>query len=140
MARLRLGSHPERLKVDRWKSEKVDVQKWIWHPWLRRFIGWMFEYMNFAIPVKRLRETETLMAFYHPKPSYPFHVLLVPKKAVASLKEFDSTDTAFLTDLYSTVQSLVNEFQLSAYRLIVNGGEYQDFPQLHFHLVSEVEG
>jgi histidine triad (HIT) family protein len=95
--------------------------------------------MSFAIPVKRLHETETLMAFYHPKPSYPFHVLLVPKKAVASLKDFDSTDTTFLTDLYSMVQNIVNEFQLPAYRLIVNGGEFQDFPQLHFHLISNVE-
>ncbi|MEO8355145.1 MAG: HIT domain-containing protein [Chloroflexota bacterium] len=95
--------------------------------------------MSFAIPVKRLRETETLIAFYHPKPSYPFHVLLVPRKAVVSLKEFDSKDTAFLADLYSTVQNLADEFHLSAYRLIVNGGDYQDFPQLHFHLVSDVE-
>ncbi|HQV95678.1 MAG TPA: HIT domain-containing protein, partial [Anaerolineales bacterium] len=78
-----------------------------------------------------------LLAFYHPKPAYKFHVLLVPKKSVVSLKEFDSKDSAFLLDLYSTVQSLVDEFQLSAYRLIVNGGEYQDFPQLHFHLISE---
>lgn len=92
--------------------------------------------MSFAIPVKRLRETDTLMVFYHPKPAYSFHVLLIPKKAVPSLKEFDSTDTTFLTDLYSTVQSLVDEFQLPAWRLIVNGGEYQDFPQLHFHLIS----
>ena len=96
--------------------------------------------MSFAIPVKRLRETETLMAFHHPKPSYAFHVLLVPKKAVASLRDFDPTDTSFLRDLYSTVQNIVSEFQLPAYRLIVNGGEYQDFPQLHFHLVSEVKG
>ena len=103
-------------------------------------IGWVFEHMSFAIPVKRLRETETLVAFYHPKPAYKFHVLLVPKKSVASLKELDSKDSAFLIDLYSTVQSLVDEFQLTAYRLIVNGGEYQDFPQLHFHLISEVEG
>jgi histidine triad (HIT) family protein len=114
------------------------VRKWLWQPALIRLIGWIFEHMSFAIPIKRLRETETLMAFYHPKPSYPFHVLLLPKKAVVSLKEFDAKDAAFLTDLYSTVQSLVNEFQLPAYRLIVNGGEYQDFPQLHFHLVSNV--
>jgi diadenosine tetraphosphate (Ap4A) HIT family hydrolase len=32
----------------------------------------------------------------------------------------------------------VEEFHLQAYRLIVNGGEYQDFPHLHFHLVSDV--
>jgi histidine triad (HIT) family protein len=101
-------------------------------------IGWIFAHMSFAIPVQRLRETETLMAFYHPKPAYKFYVLLVPKKAVASLKEFDSRDSVFLTDLYSTVQSLVDEFHLLAYRLIVNGGEYQDFPQLHFHLISDV--
>ncbi|HSK87211.1 MAG TPA: HIT domain-containing protein [Anaerolineales bacterium] len=120
------------------ESSQVDVRKWLWKPAITRLIGWMFEHMSFAIPVKRLRETETLMAFYHPKPSYPFHVLLLPKKAVVSLKEFDPADTAFLTDLYATVQSLVNEFQLPAYRLIVNGGEFQDFPQLHFHLVSNV--
>ena len=107
---------------------------WLFAPW----IGWMFAHMSFALPVKRLHETNTLMAFYHPMPSYPFHVLLVPKKAVASLIEFDSTDALFLTDLYSTVQNIVNEFQLPAYRLIVNGGEFQDFPQLHFHLISNV--
>jgi histidine triad (HIT) family protein len=103
-------------------------------------IGWMFAHMSFAIPVTRLRETETLLAFYHPKPSYPFHVLLVPKKTVPSLKEFDSADTAFLSDLYFTVQNIVKEYKLPAYRLILNGGEYQDFPQLHFHLISDVEG
>ena len=97
----------------------------------------MFAHMSFAIPVKRLRETDTLMAFYHPKPSYPFHVLIVPKKAVASLMELDSSDAAFLADLYSTAQHLVHEFKLPAYRLVVNGGEFQDFPQLHFHLISE---
>ena len=101
-------------------------------------IGWIFEYMSFAIPVKRLRETDSLMAFYHPKPSYDFHILLIPKKAVASLQELDTKDSAFLMELYSTVQSLIDEFQLPVYRLIVNGGEYQDFPQLHFHLVSDV--
>jgi histidine triad (HIT) family protein len=114
------------------------TRKWLWL--FAPVIGWIVEYMSFAIPVKRLRETNTLMAFHHPQPAYPFHVLLVPKQAVASLKEFDSTDTAFLIDLYSTVQDLVNEFELPAYRLIVNGGEFQDFPQLHFHLIAEVEG
>jgi histidine triad (HIT) family protein len=107
---------------------------WLFAP----IIGWVFAHMSFAIPVKRLRETEALIAFHHPQPSYPFHVLLVPKKAVPSLRELDSTDIAFLADVYSTVQHLVDEFRLPAYRLILNGGEYQDFPQLHFHLVSNV--
>ena len=102
----------------------------------RKFVGFIFSHMSFAIPAKRLRETETLLAFHHPKPAYPLHVVLVPKEAVPSLMELDPTST-FLSDLFATVQSLVTEFQLPAYRLIVNGGEYQDFPHLHFHLISE---
>jgi histidine triad (HIT) family protein len=103
----------------------------------RKLVGWIFTHMSFVIPEDRLRETETLLAFYHPKPSYPFHVILVPKKAVPMLADLDVSEPAFLQDLFSSVQSLVTEFQLPAYRLIVNGGEYQDFPHLHFHLISE---
>ncbi|MFL7871343.1 MAG: HIT domain-containing protein, partial [Anaerolineales bacterium] len=68
--------------------------------------------MSFAIPAKRLRETETLLAFHHPKPSYPFHVVLVPKQTISSLMELDPAQGNFLSDLFSTVQSLVTEFQL----------------------------
>ena len=120
------------------KTQVAMLRKTLWI--LAPLIGWIFEHMSFAIPLKRLRETETLIAFHHPKPSYEFHVLLVPKKAVKTLMEFDPNDSTFLTELYSTVQSLVEEFHLSAWRLIVNGGGYQDFPQLHFHLLSHVKG
>ena len=94
--------------------------------------------MSFLLPVNRLRETPNLIAFQHPSPRYKFHVLIMPKREVQSLAQLDTADTAFLTDLYSTVQSLVDEFHLQAYRLIVNGGEYQDFPHLHFHLISDM--
>ena len=99
----------------------------------------MFAHMSFAIPVHRLRETPSLIAFHHPKPSYPVHILVVPKKAIASLSDLTPTDTDFVLDLFSTVQSLVLEFDLqkAGYRLVVNGGKYQDVAQLHFHLVSD---
>jgi len=103
------------------------------------FIGWVFAHMSFAIPVRRLRETDTLMAFEHPKPNYPLHILIVPKKAIASMMKISVDDAPFLADVFQTVQSLVVEYQLEerGYRLICNGGENQDVPQLHFHLVSE---
>jgi histidine triad (HIT) family protein len=101
-------------------------------------VGLAFARMSFAIPVHRLRETATLLAFHHPRPAYPVHILLVPKKALASLAALTSAEADFMVDLFSSVRSLVAEFQLdkAGYRLLANGGEYQDFPQLHFHLVS----
>lgn len=101
-------------------------------------IGWIFTHMSFLIPAKRLRETPNLIAFQHPSPSYKVHLLLVPKRQVQTLADLDPNDAAFLTDLYATVQSLVKEFDLKDYRLIVNGGEFQDFPHLHFHLISDL--
>lgn len=41
----------------------------------------------------------------------------------------------------STVQLLVHRYDLEekGYRLIVNGGQYQEVPHLHFHLISDGE-
>ena len=105
----------------------------------RFFIGWIFTHMSFVIPLERLRETETLLAFHHPKPSHIVHILLVPKRPLASLLDISATDGDFLQDLFETVQSLVHEFRLDqgGYSLISNGGDYQDVPHLHFHLVSD---
>jgi histidine triad (HIT) family protein len=103
---------------------------------LPRLIGWIFAHMTFAIPARRLRESEHLLAFYHPKPAYAFHVLLLPRQPIASFADLQPADP-FLAELIPAVHSLVEEFHLSAYRLIVNGGSYQDFPYLHFHLISD---
>ena len=104
----------------------------------RLLIGWIFAHISFALPVKRLRETETLIAFHHPKPSYPEHILLVPKKAIGNISDLTPADNAFLADVFRTVPELAAELGLntSGYRLIVNAGAYQDVPQLHFHLVA----
>jgi histidine triad (HIT) family protein len=101
-------------------------------------IGWVLAHMSFAIPVQRLRETETLLAFYHPSPSYPVHILIVPKRAAASLLDLGPQDGAFLSDLVAVTQSLVRELGLEekGYRLIANGGANQDVQLLHFHLIA----
>jgi histidine triad (HIT) family protein len=66
------------------------------------------------------------------------HVLIVPKRSIASVTELGDQDADFLTDLVQCVKILVSDLHLenSGYRLISNGGKYQDVPQLHFHLVS----
>lgn len=87
---------------------------------------------------RRLYETDALVAFYHPRPSYPFHVLLVPKRPWMTLTAVEKDDP-FWPDLLTAVQTIVHQANLTSYRLICNNGSpAQDVPQLHFHLVSEV--
>jgi histidine triad (HIT) family protein len=105
-------------------------------PFFYRIFTFMLEHLPFALPVKPLSQTESLLAFHHPKPAHPFHVILVPRKAVRSLADLDPADP-FLRDLVTVTQELVREHDLPAWRLIVNGGAYQEFPHLHFHLISD---
>lgn len=101
-----------------------------------------FVHMSFAIPAKRLRETPALVAFHHPSPGYPLHILIVPKRGYRSIMDVSPEDVDLFRDLFETVQFLVRMFSLDArgYRLIANGGEYQDVKILHFHLISEQAG
>ena len=103
------------------------------------FIGWVFERMSFLIPVQRLRDAHYVIAFYHPKPSYAVHILIVPKKRIGRMIDLTETDGELLVEVFQVVRSLVTELALEerGYRLITNGGQYQDVPQLHFHLICE---
>ncbi len=94
--------------------------------------------MSFAIPLHKLRETATLVAFYHPQPSYLVHILILPKRAIPSVADLTAQDANLLAEVMLITQSLVEELGLEkeGYRLIVNGGTYQELPQLHWHLVS----
>jgi histidine triad (HIT) family protein len=106
---------------------------------VRFLITLIFSRLHFLLPVQRLHETDTLLAFYHPHPSYPLHILLTPKRPLIGLPDLTAADADFMTDLFQTVQRLVVQFNLeqSGYRLIVNGGAYQDIPHLHFHLIVD---
>ena len=88
--------------------------------------------------VNLLHETEYLVAFWHPRPSYEVHLLLVPKRPFKTLLDVPVGDP-FTADLWAVAQLLVRELKLeeSAYRLVSNGGAYQDVPHLHFHLIGE---
>lgn len=95
--------------------------------------------MSNLLPFDRLVETQYLLAFFHPKPAYPFHVLILPKAELTSVLSIKPVDTPFLVDCFATIQKLVARFNLEAcgYRVIINGGQNQEFPILHFHLISD---
>ncbi len=101
-------------------------------------VGWSFAHMSWIIPVDKLYETDRVVAFHHPKPSHPVHVLIVPKKPIESVLSIGDDDTGYVTEVISAAQHIVRilELEESGFRLIVNGGHYQDVRQVHFHLVS----
>jgi histidine triad (HIT) family protein len=108
-----------------------------------RIAGWIvraaFSTFSASLPLNRLHETATLVAFHHPSPAYPIHILIVPKRRYESLLDIASDDTEFMRDLFETVASLVREFGLErdSYRLVANGGNAQEVKMLHFHLIAE---
>lgn len=102
-------------------------------------LHWIFAYFSSAIPGEKLIETDSLIAFHHPTPSYPLHILIVPKARVRSLDALPTADHQFESELFQTVNQLVQKFNLEGfgYRLIANGGSAQEVDHLHFHLVSD---
>ncbi len=100
-------------------------------------IGWVFAHASFILPLKRIYESKTLVAFHHPKPSYATHIILIPKKAIRGIHAITRADGNILIEIVQTANQIAREFNLSHYRLIVNGGAYQDVMQLHFHLIAD---
>lgn len=102
-------------------------------------LNWVFSYFSFVIPGERLVETNSLLAFHHPSPSYPLHILIVPKSKLRSLADLPTEDQLFEVELFRVVDDLVQTFDLHSkgYRLIVNGGKTQEVDHLHFHLIAE---
>ncbi len=99
---------------------------------------WGFARMARWLPVERLDETALVIAFRHPKPSYPVHVLIVPKRAITGLAAITPADASVIVEVIRATQRLAVKLNLAErdYRLVANGGAYQDVRQLHFHLIA----
>ncbi|NMC84737.1 MAG: HIT domain-containing protein [Anaerolineaceae bacterium] len=80
-----------------------------------------------------------MLVFYHPRPVYPVHVLIVPKQPIKSLLDLHEGQTELMKEVLLAAQAVICQLNLeeSGYRLIVNGGAYQEVELLHFYLISE---
>lgn len=101
----------------------------------------IFKYLSRGLQIlhlKPLHETSGWMAFCHPAPSYPVHIVIVPKKPWKDWLELDAHDPVTMKEFVILTQKMIRDFELTpaGYRLILNGGANQTFPHLHFHLVA----
>lgn len=90
-------------------------------------------------PVNKIIENEKSLAFWHPKPSYKTHILIVPKKRIHNLEKSSEEDLLYITTCLDLAKEVIWKLKLNTaeYSLITNGGSRQKIPQLHFHLISE---
>jgi histidine triad (HIT) family protein len=109
-----------------------------WRP-LHPLTAFFFRHMNTFLPIRRLAENQHWLAFHHPQPDYPLHILILPKRSVKTIEDACAQPPEFTQDFYQIVTTLIADFDLTAqgYRLINNGGPNQLVPQWHWHLVSE---
>jgi histidine triad (HIT) family protein len=86
--------------------------------------------------VNIVKETENVLAYYHTKPFYEVHIVVVPKKHILSLTQIESEDMPIMYELMSVVREVAAsiEAKYGACRVVTNLGAYQDSKHLHVHV------
>lgn len=119
----------------------------LWASWLFRLaqsnvgaviVGYSFQYFHYFLPVSRIINDKLVLVFQHPRPLHPMHILLVPKKAVRTIRTLRAEDSQFFTRVFFLAKEIVGKLDdRSYYYLVVNGGARQETQQVHFHLLGE---
>ena len=94
--------------------------------------------INKEIPSEIIYQDEKVVAFKDINPKSPFHILIVPRKHIASVKETSNEDRDLLGDLILSAKKIAQENNLSGYKLVINVGKEggQMVEHLHLHLLS----
>jgi histidine triad (HIT) family protein len=87
------------------------------------------------IPAKVVYEDEEVFAFEDIQPQAPVHVLICPRKHLASLTDAAAEDAMLLGRLQMIAAKLAAERKLTdSYRTVVNNGSGAGQSVLHLHL------
>jgi histidine triad (HIT) family protein len=103
------------------------------------FIGFAFEHLTPLLPVAKLYQDRYGLIFFHPVPFWETHLLAVPKKRIPSFGALNLQgleDQMIILALFRAIQQVAAQQGFNRYTVLVNGGAYQDVPQLHFHLAA----
>jgi histidine triad (HIT) family protein len=95
--------------------------------------------INREIPATIIYEDEQCLAFRDLRPQAPTHVLLIPKKEIASIDAIAPEDQALIGHLWLAIPKIAQQEGLSAgYRVVVNNGPEagQTVDHLHFHILG----
>ena len=95
--------------------------------------------INGEIPSEKVYEDEEILAFKDIHPKAPVHILVIPKKHIASAIEIEEQDEALIGKMFIVIKKLAKEFGLeNGYRIVNNCGSDggQEVMHLHLHLLG----
>ena len=91
------------------------------------------------VPARIVHDDDRCLAFHDVAPQAPVHVLVIPKRPIASLAEVTEADAGLLGHLVFVATQLARTLGLGdGYRLVVNCGRDggQSVDHLHVHLLG----
>lgn len=92
------------------------------------------------VPADIVFENKDLIVFKDIKPKAPVHLLIVPKKHIASINDISIEEKDLVGEIFLTAQRIAQENNIknSGYKLTVNVGEGagQEIEHLHIHLIG----
>ena len=91
------------------------------------------------IDIRKVVETDHVLAFHHTRPYWPVHIVVIPKRHITSLTTLEVTDEQLLLEMLQVVRQIAAqvEAEYGGCRVITNSGKYQDSKHLHWHVGSD---
>jgi histidine triad (HIT) family protein len=87
-----------------------------------------------------LFESKDVLAFYHTRPFWEKHIVIIPKKHIKDLISVSDEDMKIITQIMHVARDLAKDLDLSeGVKLLTNLGKFQDTPHIHFHLAQGKE-
>ncbi len=95
------------------------------------------------IPAKKVYEDDDFVAFHDINPAAPVHLLLIPRRHLASMQDVTPEDAGWLGRMMTLTPQLAadngcNPGPDGGFRVMVNSGTEggQEVPHLHFHIIG----
>ena len=88
------------------------------------------------IPADIIYESETALAFRDINPQAPTHILVIPRKHIATINDIDEGDQALVGSLYTAARDIASAEGIAddGYRAVMNCNESAGQSVFHIHL------
>lgn len=92
------------------------------------------------IPSEKVYEDEEILAFKDINPAAPIHILVIPKRHIATLLDVKPEDNYLISRIYTVINQIAKDIGIEkeGFRVIVNCGKNagQEVMHIHFHMLG----